>query len=60
MTVKEKMIEVFGEEKVKQLVASLRPSNMEQRVEVYSHSYVKLLEFLLDEYKEPTPKWVGV
>ena len=60
MTVKEKMIEVFGEEKVKQLVASLRPSNMEQRVEVYSPSYVKLLEFLLDEYKEPTPKWVGV
>lgn len=53
MTVKEKMIEVFGEEKVENLIKALRPSNMEQRVEVYSPSYVKLLEFLLDEYKEP-------
>lgn len=60
MTVKEKMIEVFGEEKVEDLIKALRPSNIEQRVEVYSPSYVKLLEFLLDEYKDPNQKCCNI
>ena len=44
MTNKEKMIETFGGEPVKDLIMVLKPSSM---------AYVRFLEWLLEDYKEP-------
>ena len=50
MTNKEKMIEVFGDESVKSLVRSIKPAS----VTTTSGAYIRFLEWLLEEYKEPT------
>lgn len=55
MTVKEKMIEVFGEEAVKNLISQIKPVRIPNVAtpSTASVAYVRLLEWLLDDYKEP-------
>ena len=52
MTNKEKMIEVFGDESVKKLTNAIKPTMPSASI----GAYTRFLEWLLEEYKEPTRK----
>ena len=58
MTKKEKMVEVFGEETVKDLISAIKPVRIPNVAvpATSSVAYMRLLEWLLDEYKEPAAK----
>lgn len=52
MTNKEKMIEVFGEDSLKDLIKAIKPTMPSASI----GAYARFLEWLLEEYKEPVKK----